>query len=86
MSKRIEAERIMSLDENCIFPNDSVVAWIGISKERFRKEAATSHAVVLAIFEMERTTVVPFFGLSLSSFDIKNGTCQRDNFLVAGGV
>ena len=40
----------------------------------------------LAIFEMERTTIVPSFGLSLSSFDIKDGTGQRDNFLTAGGV
>ena len=45
-----------------------------------------SHAVVLAIIEMERTIVEPSFGLSLSSFDIKDGTCQRDNFLTVGGV
>ena len=86
MSKRIETKRIMSLDENCIFPNDSVVAWIGITKEGFREEAATSHAVVLAIFEMERTTVVLVFEISFSSFDIKDGSCQRYNFLAAGGV
>ena len=86
MSRRIEVERILSLDENCIFPNDSVVAWIGIAKEGFCKEAATSHAVVLAIFEMERTTVVPVFGISFSSFDIKDGSCQRYNFLAAGVV
>ena len=86
MSKRIEAERIMSLDENCIFPNDSVVACIGIAEEGFREEVATSHAIVLAILEMERTTIVPFLGLSLSSFNIKDRSCQRDNFLAARGV
>ena len=86
MSKRIEAERILSLDENCIFPNDIVVACIGIAKEGFHEEVATSHAVVLAIFEMERKVVVPFLGLSLSSFDIKDRSCQSDNFLAAGGV
>ena len=86
MSKRIEAERIFPLDENCIFPNGSVVAWIGIVKEGFCEEAAMSHAVVLAIIEMERTTVAPSFGLSLSSFDIKDGTFQRDNLLGAEGV
>ena len=86
MSRRIEVERILSVDENCIFPNDSFVACIGIAKEGFREEARRSHAVVLSIFEMERITVVPVFGISFSSFDIKDGSCQRDNFLAAGGV
>jgi len=87
MRKRIDAERILSLDENCIFANDSAVTCIDIANESFREAAATSHAAFPATVEMEGTAVASSFELSVSNLDIENGTfSQMDSFLVPGGV
>lgn len=87
MRKRIDAERILSLDEDYIFGNDSAVACIGISNEGFQEAAATSHPALPVIVEIEGTAVAPTFGLSVSSLDIEDGTfSQMDSFLAAREV
>lgn len=87
MRKRIDAERILSLDDNCIFANDSAVTCIGSANGGFQEAAATVDAVFPATVDMEGTDVAPSFGLSGSSLDIEDRTfSQMVSFLAAGGV
>jgi len=87
LRKRIDAEKILSLDDNCIFANDSAVTRIGSANRGFQKAAATIDAVFPAIVDMEGTAFAPSFGISGSSLDIEDVTLsQMVGFLAAGGV
>jgi len=87
MRKRIDAERILSLDENCIFANDSAVTCIGSANGGFQEESATIDAVFPATIDMEGTAIAPSFGFSGSSLDIEDRTfSQMVSFLATGGV
>lgn len=87
MRKRIDAERILSVDDNCIFANQSAVTCIGSANGGFQEIAATIDAVCPATVDMEGTVVAPSFGFSCSSLDIEDRTfSQMVSFLATGEV
>lgn len=77
MRKRIDAERILSLDDNCFFANESAVTCIGSANGDFQEVAATIDAVCPATVDMEGTAVAPSFGFSSSRLDIDDRTLSQ---------
>ncbi|KAH9302932.1 hypothetical protein KI387_014515, partial [Taxus chinensis] len=84
MRKRIDAERIMPIEDNSLFPYDTVVVCKGNPNEVVQEQSATMHEGLPLTVGMEGAAVAPPFGLSEECLDI--AFSQMVSFLASGGL